>query len=127
MYEIKAFHCSFCKKYSSAKAVITKHEKKCFYNAATRSCVTCLFFDKKDTKQLADVPFCHMGYSFEQSGNSLFYRVKLRTDCKHWQEKPEDEEEYIILLGEMLLNTSPIIPEEPESIDDKIVKFPFPF
>ena len=41
MYEITAYACSFCKKYYKTKATTRKHEKRCFRNPETKSCITC--------------------------------------------------------------------------------------
>jgi len=44
MEQTNVWKCSFCKKTSFHKGTIRTHEKKCFYNQATHSCATCLWF-----------------------------------------------------------------------------------
>jgi len=40
---ITAYECDFCKKLYRSRGGISNHEKRCFYNSATRSCITCQF------------------------------------------------------------------------------------
>jgi len=44
MKEIKAYQCDHCVKYLKTKHLIKKHEARCFYNPATKSCITCDHF-----------------------------------------------------------------------------------
>ena len=102
MYEIKAFHCSYCKKYSSAKSVITKHEPKCFYNPITRSCVTCVHLLQK-TQPIGEypwdtmsVPVCEKEIPFESKpipGLDPLNRYKLNTNCHVWTIHPDKIED----------------------------------
>jgi len=41
MKSIKAYKCDYCKKILSSYSGMWKHEKKCFFNPESRSCVTC--------------------------------------------------------------------------------------
>jgi hypothetical protein len=95
MYEVKAFHCSFCKKYSTSKSRIKSHEKECFKNPETKSCATCEFF--KDHP--IETPFgmdmsemeCEVGVVF---GESERRAVKYETQCSFWKLSFELDEMY---------------------------------
>ena len=95
MYEVKAYHCSYCKGFKLRKAATLKHEEKCFYNPATRSCATCLFYDRKEitNEVFATKLVCYHGMEFYQEG-----KLKLNTNCSLWVERPLDEEERITEL-----------------------------
>jgi len=41
MQKITAYKCDFCNKFLRSKMGIKLHESKCFYNPASKSCVTC--------------------------------------------------------------------------------------
>lgn len=41
MKQIKAYMCSYCKKLSVNRTYINKHEKICFQNEESKSCITC--------------------------------------------------------------------------------------
>lgn len=106
MYEVKAYHCSYCKRYKLTKAIIIEHERSCFRNPATRSCATCLFYDL-ETKQDGILTFenlvCHKGEKFyDKEPQSAFEHIKpkLRSECRMWVEKPVDEQAKIEMLEE---------------------------
>lgn len=41
MEKITAYKCEFCSKILNTYSGMSKHEKKCFYNPATKSCIIC--------------------------------------------------------------------------------------
>lgn len=41
MYEVKRFHCDYCRKVLSNKSYMERHEKFCPRNPDSRSCGTC--------------------------------------------------------------------------------------
>lgn len=41
MEKIEAFGCGFCAKVYREKKVAIAHEKRCYFNPETKSCVTC--------------------------------------------------------------------------------------
>jgi len=43
MKTITAFECDFCKKLYRSKSGIGNHEKRCFHNPETKSCISCKF------------------------------------------------------------------------------------
>jgi len=93
MYEVKAYHCSYCKKYGLSKSWIKKHEEKCFHNPVTRSCATCANFKVEALKPKSDIysieiPLCLEGIRLIESN-----KWKLQTNCPKWAERPEDEVE----------------------------------
>jgi hypothetical protein len=94
MYEVKAYHCSFCKKYSTAKSVIKTHEKKCFWNPETKSCASCVNFVEKltliETGQYLSEMACSANVPFEVENIS---KVIYNTACIWWDAKPEESED----------------------------------
>ena len=44
MEKIKAYKCSHCSKILESYSGMWKHEKKCFYNPDTKSCIVCNSF-----------------------------------------------------------------------------------
>lgn len=100
MYEVKAYHCSYCKKYGLSKSNISKHEKSCFRNPVTRSCATCANYAQKDDNDLLHsqfpfdcTPICLENISLvtEPSFMQELPLIKLQTNCGKWVERPEDE------------------------------------
>ena len=103
MYEIKAYQCAYCKKYSKSKSVMKKHESKCFYNPITRACATCANCIQEHYKvDKASLPPNFEGevYSYrpmckaDQTISHLVegvHKTNLRGNCKFWiKEKEED-------------------------------------
>lgn len=43
MKAITVFECDYCKKLYRSKSGILKHEKRCFHNPVTKSCISCQF------------------------------------------------------------------------------------
>ena len=41
MKKVTAYKCEFCEKLLNSYSGMHKHEKKCFYNPASKSCITC--------------------------------------------------------------------------------------
>lgn len=41
MKQISVFECDFCRKLYRSRSAITRHEKRCFKNPITKSCITC--------------------------------------------------------------------------------------
>jgi hypothetical protein len=83
MKEVLINKCDFCNKTSFNKSTIRQHEKRCFYNPATQSCATCLWFSplyifhefqsypiQCYAKKIKEVPEDH--------------KLKLNTNCKKW-------------------------------------------
>ena len=83
MKEIKAYVCDFCPPTQKPRARINKtlavkHEAWCFWNPATRSCVTCCFLaqDEEGKACLAD----QKKYGF----TGLYQVGKMQTQCHSW-------------------------------------------
>lgn len=128
MYEVKAYHCSYCSRYKLTKSVIVEHEKRCFRNPATQSCATCLFYDREDKQDgllLFSNVICHKGVKFyDKEPQSAFEHIKpnLKSGCPMWIERPDDEEEKINLLYDHGCTPAEnffrkAIPEEIDEID----------
>lgn len=92
MYEVKAYHCSYCKKYGLSKAWIKKHEQKCFFNPETRSCVTCenykieLVGDSGETFEL-EKPLCLQKIDLTGPNDGKW---ALNTNCPLWKEVDDE-------------------------------------
>lgn len=80
MEQTNVWKCSFCKKTSFHKGTIRTHEKKCFYNPATHSCATCLWFSPLILNSGYPVE-CYLGRIEEVPEGT---RVKLETQCEKW-------------------------------------------
>jgi len=98
MYEVKAYHCSFCKKHGLTKSNIKKHEFGCFRNPITRSCATCANYTQKENDvhsqfSYESTPICLDGISMFEQASFMddAPKVKLHTACSKWVERPEDE------------------------------------
>ena len=91
MYEVKAYHCSYCRKYGLTKAWIKKHEETCYHNPVTRSCATCANFKKTNGKEgifSIEIPVCLEGIQiYYEEGK----KWELQTNCPNWVERPDDE------------------------------------
>lgn len=79
MQEIKTNQCEYCSKTSLNKGSIRVHERKCFYNPATQSCASCLWFSKKYVNETA---YCLLGESYELSVNG--FKSIFKTNCNKW-------------------------------------------
>ncbi len=83
MKEIKAFKCEYCGKYAMSGSYIKTHEKKCFHNPATRSCVTCRNWSPVTEQQERDGitvdvvkgMSCKKGISFEKRNNRQIFKT----------------------------------------------------
>lgn len=88
MIQITAYLCDHChNKVLKTKSGMKTHEAKCFFNIATKSCVTCAHFDsgctvvKRDCNEPDGVKFettprrCTQGVSVTE---------KLNTGCECW-------------------------------------------
>ena len=107
MKQVMINQCDFCKKVSFHKSNLRKHEKICFYDPATRSCATCLWFSPLILAK--GYPYeCFIGEIKEVPEGS---RIKLHTQCKKWMNQDiyfdnetfenEDEMEEKLLSGEV--------------------------
>ena len=102
MYEVKAYHCSFCKKHGLTKSNIKKHESGCFRNPITRSCVTCANYAQKENNypnqdNFDCSPICLENISLFEQASFMddVPKIKLHTLCSKWTERPEDEIELV--------------------------------
>ena len=102
MYEVKAYRCSYCKKYGLSKSNIKKHEEGCFRNPITRSCATCANYAQKDNDGYLHsqfpfdcTPICMENISLVEPASFMddLPKIKLHTACAKWVERPEDEAE----------------------------------
>ena len=102
MRTIEAYHCDYCKKYSKSKGVITRHEKECYHNPATKACATCAHFGQEEHKrpdffigQSATHlrPVCDLGIGLyiEDEERVLGYKAALRNHCEAWSEREVEE------------------------------------
>jgi hypothetical protein len=90
MKEIKAFKCDHCGKHAMSKSYIKSHEKKCFHNPATKSCVTCWYWTPVTEEQERDGTTvnivkemtCKKGVLFEKRKN----RQIFKTNCASYAE-----------------------------------------
>lgn len=103
MFEIKAYQCVFCKKYSRSKSVMKKHELKCFHNLDTKSCATCANCVREHYKvDKAALPFdyecdvyshrpmCKADQIISHFAAGML-KTNLRSNCKYWIKKEEGE------------------------------------
>jgi len=96
--EIKAWKCAFCKKYYMSKGAANHHEKKCFHNPATKSCITCGNFltvhetvyvppsdgDPGSSDYDIQVNVCdHFKQNFNDAPSGK-RGVHFQTKCTHW-------------------------------------------
>ena len=102
MYEVKAYHCSYCKKYGLSKSNIKSHEANCFRNPTTRSCVTCANYAQKDNNEnfhsqfpFDCTPVCLENIRLVEPMSFMddIPKIKLQTACAKWVERPQDEVE----------------------------------
>jgi len=77
MTEIKAYQC-VCGKVYAAKSSCRIHEKKCFHNPETKSCITCADFTSD--------------FSFRQCEQMLDISSSLRTKCDNHKLVNEGED-----------------------------------
>lgn len=84
MEQVNVWKCSFCKKTTFHKGSINKHEKICFYNPATRSCATCLWFSPLILS--SGNPANCLRNVFPADSNNTHSKVKFKTQCEKWIE-----------------------------------------
>lgn len=88
MREHKAFLCDFCDKVYLSKSGCRNHEKICFFNPETYSCVTCRHINYVETDS-SDYPntqrVCDVKWRTNRYGHDI--RTKLTTQCKSWEPK----------------------------------------
>ena len=80
MKKVIVSQCDFCEKTAFAESSIKKHEKKCFFNPATKSCATCLWFSRLHS--IGNETKCYLGkFSKAPEGE----KQKLKTSCGSWK------------------------------------------
>lgn len=102
MKKITAYKCSFCGKILQTRSGMYRHEKKCFYNKQTRSCITCAFLKNRDfikdrmlTKKEEDI------LNFKIKGT--FYMESVN-DPGDYREYPELLDKYKYLYDAEIVN-----------------------
>ena len=80
MKTVKINQCDFCDKTSFSKSTIIQHEKKCFFNPATQSCATCLWFSR--VHSLGDESTCYLSKLSKAPEGE---KQKLKTSCGNWK------------------------------------------
>ena len=76
MEEVKMYKCDHCGKKYTSKSYCLKHEPICYWNEATKSCITCENFE-------GEVDHC--GERNCTKGKNIIY--KLKTDCALYNQK----------------------------------------
>jgi len=71
--QIIRFKCDFCKKSYAKEKEAQKHEEKCFYNEATKSCATCI------NMILHDKTICGL------TGLEIFVKGSGISNCQQWE------------------------------------------
>lgn len=82
MKEIIVYQCDYCGRYKKTKKSVANHEKRCYWNPETRSCITCLYmpdYEQHTCKDGVDVT------------------DRLKTQC----DKYLCQEDYFERLGEL--------------------------
>jgi hypothetical protein len=92
MYQVKAYHCDFCRKILANAARMTVHEKICLKNPETRSCATCLHLQEKnvssgDGEQKTTDFYCELYKMIPENERTKRNPLGLRTKCEFWQKK----------------------------------------
>lgn len=93
MKPVAAYQCDYCGQINRDRKQSRAHERRCYYNPASRSCVTCGNFCRYDeeqfTSQFGEVIGCVCTYWY-----CLFSKASLdrrATNCEGWREiTPED-------------------------------------
>jgi hypothetical protein len=80
MKEVIINQCDFCKRVSFHKSSVRRHEKKCFQNPATRSCVTCLWFSSPNIEHGYPAE-CFLGKIEKVPEGS---KIKVFTQCEKY-------------------------------------------
>lgn len=89
MYQIKAYHCDFCRKSLASKKRMALHEKKCMKNPETKSCATCFHLHEKivDGKSRITASYCELEKMIPEEDRTKRNPMGLRTQCEFWQKK----------------------------------------
>jgi uncharacterized protein YraI len=95
MEQIVAYKCGFCRKYSTSKSHMKKHEQTCYHNPDMRACATCTNMEQKTyrTKEgyVDSRPVCTCGVpisSIEGGRKS----INLRHNCEQWRKLTEGDD-----------------------------------
>ena len=94
MEEIKAYKCEYCGKLYSEKKSCQNHEKRCYHNPETRSCMSCAYLIKEQvpigTRHLVEFKTCGMNVDLS---------TKLKNNCDlHTVIEEDEENDFIITL-----------------------------
>ena len=87
MNTIKAYQCDYCKKVYAHKDSAKSHERRCYYNPATRSCGSCAFLDL-----LRHEIAVGYGTDFQVCLMNNDLTGKLKTGCDHYHQAEIDQE-----------------------------------
>lgn len=91
MYQIKVYHCDFCRKSLASKKRMALHEKRCLKNPETKSCATCLHLQEENVSS-GDEPktidfYCELEKMIPEEERTKRNPMGLRTQCEFWQKK----------------------------------------
>lgn len=82
MKEITAFKCDHCNKIYESPVTCKNHQRRCYYNPKTNSCITCAFFIDDDLYY--DKNRCPLSFSSCLLNNNII-NEGLRTKCPNYQ------------------------------------------
>lgn len=81
MYEVKMYQCEHCmKRIYKHKSSATSHEKKCYWNPETKSCMSCdRFFypNESELKVVGDNTFCTYAKDNGLNSKCMFWKQKV--------------------------------------------------
>lgn len=91
MKDIKAYKCEYCGKVLETYSGMYKHEKKCFWNYSTKSCVTCIYLDQH--KAILPV---NSGYRILSQKEDLIYKHEDTNTLDFIKGNGEESDHYVL-------------------------------
>lgn len=92
MKQVTRYKCDYCEKIYASKYRTRDHEKICFFNPASKSCVTC---KNKNIKEILDsegYPVNAIDWCFKMN-REIFRKYSPVRHCAGWELKESEVEE----------------------------------
>lgn len=89
MKQVTRYKCDYCKRAYASKYKALDHERKCFFNPANKSCITCRHNDIKEILDNEGYPRDAVGWCFKMN-REIFRKGCVVKDCPKWESEVEE-------------------------------------
>ncbi len=89
---VRRYECPHCRRRRANKAATVEHMGRCWYNPASRTCKTCVLFERSDCCGMADVYGCYtpMCPTDRCTAGVDLPAAGLMVGCPAWSDTPTE-------------------------------------